>query len=143
MTKANFKFNVDNKIKGAIFCHVKINKHWNQFKNIATWGNQKWNGASPAFINKEEIKIISNLSKFNISCCVNFIPKLKIKRMDAIAWDKKYLIEASVILEFNSESIRGIMLIRLISNPSHLVNQEFADTATIVPIIKVDKNKIW
>lgn len=131
------------KIKGAIFCQVKIKIHWNQFKNILTWGNQKWKGANPAFIKSALINKSSKFSKFKVSCVIKLRLTPKIKRIDAIAWDKKYLIEASVILAFNSTSIRGIMLIKLISKPTHLVNHELADTAIDVPIIKIKINKIW
>lgn len=141
--RAIFNLMEEIRIKGAIFCHVKIKIHWNQFKNILTWGNQKWNGASPAFISRAAVKTISRFSKFSDSSLKNFKFTPKINKIEAMAWDKKYLIEASVILEFKSESIRGIILIKLISNPNHLVNQELADTAIVVPTIKIKINKIW
>lgn len=50
---------------------------------------------------------------------------------------------ASVIFLFNLISIRGVILIKLISSPSQAVNQLFEEIEIIVPIIKVDKNKIW
>ena len=60
--KAIFKFKDVIRIKGAIFCQVKIIIHWNQFKNILTWGNQKWKGAAPIFVNKAEF--ITIIKKF-------------------------------------------------------------------------------
>jgi len=65
---------------------------------------------------------------------------LTIKIIEAIAWTIKYLIAASVKLNINLLRIRGIILIKLISNPSQQVNHEFADTAIIVPINKKFKN---
>jgi len=140
---ANLKFIEQIKIKGAIFCHENKSIHWNQFKYILTWGNQKWKGANPAFIKRAEVKIISRFSKFKYSWFKNLKFTPKINKIDAIAWVKKYLIEASVSLEFNFESIRGIILIKLISNPSHLVNQELEDTAITVPVIKIEINIRW
>jgi hypothetical protein len=87
--------------------------------------------------------MISKLSRFKVSWVKNLKFTPKINKIEAMAWVRKYLIDASVILEFNSESIRGIILIKLISNPNHLVNQELAETAIIVPIIKILINKIW
>jgi hypothetical protein len=52
-----------------------------------------------------------------------------------MACARKYLIADSVDLKFNSLIIRGIKLIRLISNPNQHVNHEFDDTATKVPVI--------
>ena len=69
------------------------------------------------------------------------IEKIKIK--DAIAWVKKYLIAASVEFRDSLISIRGTILIKLISKPNHAVNHEFAETAINVPEIKVIKNNIW
>ncbi len=46
-------------------------------------------------------------------------------------------------LKFKSLNKRGIILIKFISSPNHLMNQEFEDTATIVPVIVKIKNTIW
>ena len=62
--------------------------------------------------------------------------------MEAIAWTRKYLIEASVNLKFNLISIRGIILIKLISKPNQAVNHLLADTEISVPINSVNENKI-
>lgn len=61
---------------------------------------------------------------------------LTIRIIEAMAWTKKYLIAASVRLNINLLRIRGIILIRLISNPTQQVNQEFEEMATIVPATK-------
>lgn len=49
--------------KGATFCHVKIKIFCVQFKPTVTWGNQKWKGAAPNFIEIEEINSNSIASK--------------------------------------------------------------------------------
>jgi len=51
----------DNMTKGAIFCHVKIIKHWGHSIYNITWGNQKWRGATPAFV----IKLNEMISSLN------------------------------------------------------------------------------
>lgn len=48
----------DKRIIGAIFCQVIKIKLLIQFNPSITLGNQKWNGATPLFIIKEEAKII-------------------------------------------------------------------------------------
>lgn len=40
---------------GVIFCQVIKIKQLNQDKPSITLGNQKWKGADPIFINKEEL----------------------------------------------------------------------------------------
>jgi len=88
-------FKNDNMIKGAIFCHVKIIKHWGHSTYIITWGNQKWRGATPAFVIKVK-EIINSLNwvRLNIEK-LEFKKMQKIKAVDATACTKKYLIEAS------------------------------------------------
>lgn len=53
-----------------------------------------------------------------------------------MACTRKYLIAASVKEKFNLWSIRGIMLIKLISNPIQQINQEFDEMVIRVPDIK-------
>ena len=129
--------------KGAIFCQVKITKHWVQFKKFEIWGNQKWKGAKPPLRLKAETIKISVTSKIRISVKKKLTVKAKIKTMEAKAWAKKYLIEASVKFLFNLIRIRGIILIKLISNPNQQVNQEFEEIAIIVPKIRDEKNIKW
>lgn len=124
---------------GAIFCHVKIIIFCIQFKPQTTWGNQKWKGAAPSFIAREQINRASINSKFNELKKKKFIAIEKIIIIDAIAWDRKYLIADSVRLEFNLISIRGIILIKLISNPNQIVNHELDEVANKVPENKKNK----
>lgn len=44
----------ERRIIGAIFCHVIKIKLFTQFNPSITLGNQKWNGAIPLFIIREE-----------------------------------------------------------------------------------------
>lgn len=130
------------RIKGAIFCQVKIKNAWNQGAVIKTWGNHKWNGATPnliirdAEISKDSPENNKKLEEMYL------IIKEAIKITEAMAWGKKYLIALSVALLFWFVSSRGIILIKLISSPSQAVSQELAERAMIVPKIKVDKNAV-
>jgi len=117
---------------------VNKTKHWGQCKLFMIFGNQKCRGGIPAFITKE-IKIKSSRDSILIDIEEERIRfTLMIRKVEARAWIKKYLIEASTRGFLTLMSIRGVILIRLISRPSHLVNQELADTATKVPKIKVE-----
>lgn len=62
--------------------------------------------------------------------------------IEAKAWIKKYLIEASVDFQLSLDRIRGIILIKLISNPSQAVNQEPEEIAINEPIVKKVKKII-
>ena len=90
--------------------------------------------------------IIINILQFNENIEFKFIKSInlpKIIKIEAIAWGKKYLIDASVLVLLILTRIRGIILIKLISKPNHLVNQELDETATTVPVVKKKKNNIW
>lgn len=50
-----------NKIIGAIFCHVRTIKQFSHDNPSITSGNQKWNGAVPIFVSKEEFMIKTNV----------------------------------------------------------------------------------
>jgi len=129
----------DSKIKGAIFCQVNIKVAWNQEMNSIIWGNQKWNGAIPAFI--ERAIVIKILGKLIATLMwKNSIREEKMIIREAIACVRKYLIVVSVLDGFNLLRRSGINLIRLISSPSQAVNQEEEETVKIVPEIKLVKN---
>jgi hypothetical protein len=129
----------ESKIKGAIFCQVSIKVAWNHEMNSIIWGNQKWNGAIPAFIERAiVIKIPDRL--IAILRWKNIRREVKMIIREAIAWVRKYLIAASVVGGFNLLRRRGINLIRLISRPSQAVNHEEEDTVKMVPAIKLVKN---
>jgi len=131
------------KSRGATFCQVNKIKHWGQWSLFIILGNQKCRGGMPAFINKD-IKI-KNSAVSILRAIEEDIVKLTliISKVEASACTKKYLIEASTKGDLDLISMRGAILIKLISNPSHLVNQEFADTAIRVPNIKVEIKISW
>jgi len=107
--------------------------------NSIIWGNQKWNGAIPAFI--ERAIVIKILGKLIVTLrWKNSRREEKMIIREAIACVRKYLIVVSVLDGFNLLRRSGINLIRLISSPSQAVNQEEEETVKIVPEIKLVKN---
>lgn len=48
----------DNRISGAIFCHVDRRKQFIHERDVITDGNHRWHGAAPSFSNKDVIRII-------------------------------------------------------------------------------------
>lgn len=123
---------------GVIFCQVIKIKQLNQESPSITLGNQKWKGAEPIFINREELIIIEIklfISKFFIKISFNKIENKKL--IEAIDWVIKYFKEASEVIRLLEFVIRGINLNKLISNPIQHPNQEFEEIE-----IKVLKNKI-
>lgn len=76
-----------NRIIGAIFCHVKINKQFSQFKPSITSGNQKWKGAIPIFVNSEEFIV-----KRGIDWKFRFVNKFLFIIIEII--DSKIIVEA-------------------------------------------------
>jgi len=122
------------RIIGAIFCHVRIRKICIHCEVWITWGSQKWKGAAPILMERDS-KIIQLIAEKVIRGLFKVtIIEAKIIKREAIAWAIKYLIvdsvEWGVILKISS----GMRLIRLISNPSHAVNQDGEEHAIIVPV---------
>lgn len=72
--------------RGAIFCQVDKKKHIYHDKFDITWGNQKWKGTKPILI----IRAV-DMIKWN-----QYIWVLKSKSAEPNAWNKKYLIAASI-----------------------------------------------
>jgi len=114
------------KSRGATFCQVNKIKHWGQCKHCIMFGNQKCRGGIPAFISREKKIKISNVSILIARDDSMIRLTLIISMVEAKAWIRKYLIEASTSILLTLISIRGVILIRLISSPSQLVNQELA-----------------
>jgi len=144
----------DNMIKGAIFCHVKIIKHWGHSINIITCGNQKWRGATPAFAIRLR-EIINSLSWVILNMEKLEFKKIHIiKVVDATACTKKYLIEASTERYIILLIRMGAILIKLISSPIQAENQDEEEIVITDPIkrdgikikyldlIKIKKKKI-
>ena len=71
---------------GATFCQVARIKQFNQDNCSMVFGNQKWQGAAPSLINKEEVS-----KKLNNRCEVfDHWIILEYKRIaDPRAWAKK------------------------------------------------------
>lgn len=61
---------------------------------------------------------------------------------EAIACERKYLIEASERLELSLLRIRGTILIKLISSPNQAVNQELEEIEIIDPENNIKINRM-
>ena len=120
-----------------------IIRHLIQDTDSITWINQMWKGAIPDLIARAKNMTKLKFSRVYILSIILFKEAEKISKIDAMAWAKKYLIDDSVDLKLSSLKIIGISLIKLISNPIHLVNQELDDTAIIVPEVKKNKKIVW
>jgi len=128
----------DRRERGAIFWIVIRIITWSHWSPSITLGNQKWKGAAPAFNNKATVKSVVARSPDDI-----------IKDADIIiieepkAWIKKYFKAASEEYWLFLEEISGINDKRLSSSPIQAPNQEEEEMESVVPNIRVEKNKIW
>lgn len=123
---------------GVIFCHVIKIKQFIQDNPSIIWGNQKWNGAAPIFINKEELIIILNKllnSNILIKDIFNIIKNKKL--IEAIDWIKKYFKHISATNKLLDLEMMEINLNKLISRPIQHPNHELEEIEIIVL-----KNKI-
>lgn len=106
-------------------------------------GNQKWKGAAPIFISKEELIIMDKnilISKFFIKINFNKIENKKL--IEAIDWVKKYFKEASEVIKLFELEIRGIKLNKLISKPIQHPNQELDEIEIKVLKKRINKKNI-
>lgn len=115
-------------------------------KPSITIGNQKWNGAMPVFIIKEDAKIIL-IFELKFKKVFHSIKKenkiIENKRvLEAKACVKKYFKDASEENKLFNFIVRGINDKRLISNPIQTLNQEEEQILIVVPRNNVDKNNI-
>ncbi len=131
---------------GAIFCHVIRIILLIQFKPSITMGNQKWNGAIPVFIIREEAKITLILE---LKFVIIFHSIKKENKMiennnilEAKACVKKYFKEASEENKLFNFIVKGIKDNKLISNPIQTLNHDDEQILIIVPKNNVDKNNI-
>jgi hypothetical protein len=113
-------------IIGAIFCQVSRINTLFQLNPSITSGNQKWNGAAPSLIISAEFNISINvefirglMNSFVNSNIITDINRIR----DAIACVIKYFIDEKI----------GITDNRLISNPIHILSQEYDETEISVP----------
>jgi hypothetical protein len=111
----------DRRIRGAIFCHVERIKQFVHERDDITDGNHKWHGAAPSFSRSDVIRI--TVAKFLSIRVLIIIDDPRRSSMDPSAWDKKYLIAASVSWFDLDWSIIGINLSMLISSMIHAVSQ--------------------
>lgn len=102
------------------------------------WGNQKWNGAAPIFINNEELIIIlKKLLSSKILKNIIFINTINKKFTDEIDWTIKYFKHDSDNNKLLGLDIIVINLNKLISNPIQQPNHEFEEIVIIVLINKI------
>lgn len=128
---------------GVIFCQVIKIKQFNHDNPSTILGNQKWKGAEPIFIIKEELIKIDNklfISKFFNKIIFNKIENKKL--IEAIDWVKKYFKEASEVNKLLECEIKGINLNKLISNPIQQPNHELDEIEIKVLKIKINKKNI-
>lgn len=129
---------------GASFCHVDNTIQLIHDNDAITDGYQKWHGAIPSLIS---IAIV--ITHIGIICVIGWY-NIVIPRsinIDPSAWDRKYLIDASVSwLDFVA-IINGTNLNILISNIIHALNQFGLIIVVSVLIISkiyiAHKNGVW
>lgn len=117
-----------------------------QFNPSITIGNQKWKGAIPVFIIKDDARIIL-IFEFKFKKVFHSIKKEnKIiensRTLDAKACVKKYFNAASEENKLFNFIVKGIKDNKLISSPIQILNQEDEQILIIVPKNNVDKNNI-
>lgn len=136
----------ERRITGAIFCQVIKIILLIQFNPSITIGNQKWKGAIPVFIIKDDARIILIFEFIFIIDFHSIKKENKIIEnrsiLEAIAWVKKYFKEASEENKLFNFIVKGIKDKRLISKPIQTLNHEEEETLIIVPKNRVDKNNI-
>jgi hypothetical protein len=126
---------INKRMNGEIFCQVRINILMDHVEDKIIGGNQKCIGGIPPLIsNAVRIRKL-DVSKYVGKVLAN-IMNGKINITEAIACAKKYLIQDSVDSKLILFMMRGISLIRLISNPIHTIIHELALTEMIVPVSK-------
>lgn len=100
-----------------------------------TDGNHRWHGAAPNFSSSDVIKIIDATLLFIIA--LMNIDDPSSNSIDPSAWDRKYLIAASVSWFDFDWIIIGINLNMLISSITHAVNQLGAVAVSNVLVISI------
>lgn len=103
-----------------------------------TSGTQKWNGVSPSFMARAEVMIMDavGLKTFVIVHwpeCMRLMMIAIMRSMDAVAWVRKYLVEASMARGLYFFIRMGIMASRFISNPIQIISQCELIMTIIVP----------
>lgn len=107
-----------------------------------TSGTQKWNGDSPSLMARAIVMSIDAVG-LNILVMVHWpeynklITTAIMSSIDAVAWVRKYLVEASMARGLKTFIIMGIMAIVFISNPIQANNQWELVITIIVPRMSV------
>lgn len=124
---------------GAIFCQVIIIIELSQVNPSIISGNQKWNGAAPIFV---KIAVSINIEEHFLDVTISLLDSIMIianmKMVEAMACVTKYFIAASDSILFFVFLSKGIIESKLISNPAHILIQEFDEiTISVLAIINV------
>lgn len=103
-----------------------------------TSGTQKWNGVSPSFMARAEVIMMDavGLKTFVIVHwpeCMRLMMIAIMRSIDAVAWVRKYLVEASMVRGLYFFIRMGIMASRFISNPIQIISQCELIITIIVP----------
>lgn len=129
--------------RGAIFCQVSKIMPDDSGIPWVTSGIQKWKGDSPNFIAMATVIMFDEigLGVLNIAHCpvinrLMIIPNMK--SMDAVAWVRKYFVDASMARGLNFFIKMGMMASMFISNPIQIINQWELISTMIVPEITVN-----
>lgn len=109
-----------------------------------TSGTQKWKGDSPSFMARAKVIIreavgFSMLVTVHWPECSRLIIMASISSMDAVAWVRKYLVEASMARGLNRFISIGMTASIFISNPIQIRSQWELIITIRVPIIMVDE----
>lgn len=127
---------------GASFCQVRRISPDESGIPCVTSGTQKWKGDSPSFMARAKV-IISEAVGFSILVtvhwpeCRRLIIMASISSMDAVAWVRKYLVEASMARGLNRFISIGMTASIFISNPIQIRSQWELIITIRVPMIMV------
>lgn len=128
--------------RGAIFCQVSKIIPEDSGIPWVTSGTQKWKGESPSFIARAIVIVfdVIGLGVFStvhwpVSSRLMMIPNMR--SMDAVAWVRKYFVDASMARGLNFFIKMGMMASIFISNPIQTISQWELISTTIVPEIMV------
>lgn len=129
---------------GASFCQVRRISPDESGMPCVTSGTQKWKGDSPSFIAKARVIIreavgFSMLVTVHWPECSRLIIIASMRSMDAVAWVRKYLVEASMARGLNRFINIGIIASMFISNPIQIRSQWELIITMRVPIIMVEE----
>lgn len=133
--------------RGASFCHVRRISPDDNGMPCVTSGTQKWNGDNPSFMVRARV-MMSEAVGFMMFVTVHW-PEYKRFRMmasissiDAVAWVRKYLVEASMARGLNRFISMGMIASMFISKPIHTRSQCELIITIRVPRIMVEETMV-